>query len=369
MVGKKGGLVMKNMCNEAKKWLLCAMLLIGMHPLLLMSSQDNEQWTWLYHKMITSQEKELLADKKEVMFQKETDQSFSQLMFSWNAFRPEQGHFSFWVQARDAERHTWGTWHKMAEWGNQVQMSYATPGDGHTKYEHVRLESQRGRKSDAFRIRIVAHEGAPIDLIQSCTICVSDFTKFNAEDAQSLGELPSIKVRKVPKYSQFLLDHPRKDGLCSPTSCSMLTAYILQNDIDPVGFAEHAYDTGLGVYGSWPFNMAHAFERCGGSWRFSVARFASFKVLHGWIQRGIPVVVSVRGPLKGAATPYSQGHLLVVVGWDARSQEVICHDPAFSDPKKVRMRYAAADFLSAWERSRRLVYLADPLPHNNESIK
>lgn len=357
---KRRGVMIKNMRNKATKWCIWGIVCMGMQVYSI-CAQEYEPWTWLYHKTLNQTEKELFAAKKELIFQKETDHAFSQLMFSWNAFRPEQGHFSFWVQARDAHTHAWGVWHKMSEWGNNIQVSYTAPGDGHTKYEHVRLESQRGKKSDGFRIKIVAHEGTLTDLMHACTVCVSDFAKFNPEDAQSLTELPSIKVRNVPKYSQFLLDHPRKDGLCSPTSCSMLTSYILQDAIDPVQFAERAYDAGLGVYGSWPFNMAHAFERCGGTWRFCVARFASFKLLHAWMERGIPVIVSVRGPLQGAATPYAQGHLLVVVGWDARSQEVICHDPAFSDPKKVRMRYAAADFLLAWERSRRLVYLADPL--------
>ena len=78
------------------------------------------------------------------------------------------------------------------------------------------------------------------------------------------------------------------------------------------------------------------------------------------LQRGIPVVVSVRGPLQGAPRPYAGGHLLVVVGWDAEKQQVLCHDPAFASDAKTAKGYNIKDFLEAWERSTRLIYLAEP---------
>lgn len=140
----------------------------------------------------------------------------------------------------------------------------------------------------------------------------------------------------------------------------MLLGYLLGQEIDPLEFAEHSFDTGLDAYGSWPFNMAHAFERSGGEVYFAAARLNSFAGLYQRLKQGIPVVVSVRGYLAGAPKIYSHGHLLMVVGFDSERQRVICHDPAFPSDEKIFTSYPLKGFLMAWERSHRLAYLAEP---------
>jgi|SRR5579872_1167812 len=352
-----------------KKIVLITKVFLILFASCVLQADDTPPWTWLYHKRISPQDCEQHKNKRILHFSRENIDPFTQLMFSWNAIRPTTGYFSFHVSVRDAETKAWGTWHPMMEWGDQTQRSLITSSDGHSRYIHVRLEADAGHQSDGFRIKVVAHEGADMALLKAFSVCASNFEKFNEETSKNFGHLPSVRVHKVPRYSQFMLDHPRKDSLCSPTSCSMLTSFLVKSDIDPIDFAEKSYDHGLGVYGSWPFNMAHAFERCAGSTYFCVARFQSFAWLHSWLERGLPVVVSVRGPLRGAARPYAHGHLLVVVGWDQKTNEVICHDPAFDQLELVRKRYALQDFLLAWERSRRLVYLACPAQNQELGIE
>lgn len=325
-------------------------------------SAEKDQWTWFYQKKISREEAQAYENKKELLFLRDHVEPFTQLLFSWNAVRPAKGYLSFWVQARDKVTKSWGMWHKMIEWGADVQRSFLTPSDRFNHYVHVRLESVAGKSSDAFRIKIKAHDGARIADMKSFAVSLSDWSIFKPEDSRSLVDLDSVRVHKVPKYSQFMLEHPRNDSLCSPTSMSMMTAYLTNQDVDAINFAEHSYDNGLKAYGSWPFNMAHAYEVCNGSHWFAVARANSFRLLHTWLTKNnMPVVVSVRGPLAGAARPYAHGHLMVVIGYDAKRKEVICHDPAFENSAKTRKRYALRDFLEAWERSKRLVYLAGPL--------
>ena len=86
-------------------------------------------------------------------------------------------------------------------------------------------------------------------------------------------------------------------------------------------------------------------------------RLNSFAQLHASLQRKTPVIVSVRGWLGGAPKVYENGHLMVVVGWDAHKRQVICHDPAAKKVSQVVHAYAIRDFLAAWERSRRLSYV------------
>ena len=135
----------------------------------------------------------------------------------------------------------------------------------------------------------------------------------------------------------------------------------MSKQIDPIDFAEKSHDKGLDKYGSWPFNMAHAFELSQGKILFAVTRLHSFKNLHDHLCKGIPVVVSVRGHIHGAPRVYHNGHLLVVIGYDSKTREVICHDPAVPDSKLVKKRYELKNFIQAWERSHRLAYLADPI--------
>jgi hypothetical protein len=125
---------------------------------------------------------------------------------------------------------------------------------------------------------------------------------------------------------------------------------------DPYTFAQHVYDDGLKVYGSWPFNTAHAFEKSGGTHQYAVVRYNSFRDIHAQLTKGFPVVVSVRGYIQGAPKSYDNGHLLMIVGFDARKQRVICHDPAGKYKSTTLKLYPVASFLTAWELSKRLVY-------------
>ena len=145
----------------------------------------------------------------------------------------------------------------MMEWGTQVQRSFAYQNHG-LRYEHVRLEQPYGKHADAFRVKIMAHEGAVLSDLQAIFVALSDFTRFTQESDGIT--LPSVLIHNVPQKAQFGLDHPRNNHLCSPTSCSMLVSFLTKADVDPVDFAESSYDVGLNTYGSWPFNMAHAFE-------------------------------------------------------------------------------------------------------------
>lgn len=319
-----------------------------------------EAWTWLHRRVFDAQELENNKQKNELKSAKYDVDPFGQLIFSWNALRPETGYFSFYVQVRDAKTKKWGKWHQMAQWGAGIQRSYASARDSLTHYVHVRLEMRNNNLADAFAIKIESHEGADLSLMHSFVVSLTDFSRFRSElDDRRLYKLPSVRVRGVPKLSQFELDHPRNDGLCSPTSCTMLTSFLLNRPIDPLEFAHKSFDDGLDKYGSWPFNIAHAYECANGEAHFCVARLNSFASLHNHLKKGIPVVVSVRGSIKGAPKVYHNGHLLIVVGYDTRKKEVICHDPAAPTAHKTLARYALKHFLAAWERSHRLAYMAD----------
>ena len=316
------------------------------------------EWTCVHHMRCNEIVRTMNQAKKTLFFKKDRTSHFTQLIFSWNAIRPKEGYFSFYVQVRDAQSRRWGVWHHMADWGAHVQKSYLSKSDGSSSFVHVRLEMDNKSLADAFRIKIVPRQDASLSLIHSCAVALSDFNSFKTEQIVS-GELPSIHIKGVPTIAQFALEHEEHSRMCSPVSCTMLIHYLMGEYKDPLIFAAQAFDKGLGVYGSWPYNIAHAFECCAGRIHFFVSRMNSFIDLHEQLMKGIPVVVSVRGNLPGALKPFPHGHLLLVVGWDNEKREVLCHDPAAESDEKVFKHYPIADFLRAWECSHRLSYVAE----------
>lgn len=324
------------------------------------SNEPSSTWSWIFYRTFTKQE--LISHKNEprIFFEKESVPLFNQLIFSWNATRPKKGYFSFFVQVHSSKNNSWSSWHHMADWGAGVQQSVASKSDGIAHYDYVCLKLENTHLADAFRIKVESADGANMALLKACGVSFSNSNFFKSEvNDKQLYALPSVHIKNVPQLSQFELDHSQNDSICSPTSCTMLTRFLSHKKIDPLDCVLKSYDSGLKVFGSWPFNVAHAFERCDGKYWFFTTRLNSFAGLHQRLLLGLPVVVSVRGPLETAALPYKNGHLLVVVGWNAKKKEVIVHDPAFKNGSEVLHHYPIKSFLESWERSRRLVYLAE----------
>ncbi len=324
---------------------------------------DNSlgEWTWVYRKNFTERDCNAHKKKQQLIFMQEDVSPFTQLILSWNAFRPQEGYFSFYVQVRDALTNKWGIWHHVADWGDVTTQSFLSKSDGFSSHVYVRLEIDDKKYANAFRIKIESRNAANLSLVRSIIVAFSDFNFFKSELCSDIQNLSSVCLVGMPSIAQFALEHEDKGRICSPVSCSMVVQFIMGNSVDPLDFAAKAFDAGLGVYGSWPCNMAHAFERCEGKFCFFVRRMNSFKDIHFQLMQGLPVIVSVRGVLPGAFKPFPHGHLMIVVGWDNETREVLCHDPACEKNYEVFKRYPLESFLPAWERSHRLAYVVEPV--------
>lgn len=315
---------------------------------------EHKPWTWTTSIFFNH----TLKHKQQFFplnFRKESPYTFTQLICSWNAFRPQHGFYRFLVRVRYADTKRWSRWYRMMDWGKGVAQSYMQK-DELSSYHHVRLEIDPQHVAEEYEIKIESHDGAQLGLVKMVSVCVSTFSDFESEKAHEFSHLQSVMISGIPQISQMMLDHPKKEALCSPTSCTMVLNYLLKKKIDPVVFCQKVFDQGLEAYGSWPFNTAAVFEALQGQRFIRVERLASFKNLHSLLKQKIPVIVSVRGWIKGAPQEYQNGHLLVVRGFDAAHKKVLCIDPAFPDHKSTAVSYDLSSFLETWERSRRLAY-------------
>jgi hypothetical protein len=283
---------------------------------------------------------------------------FEQLIFSWNAQRPKRGMFIFWGRLHDRKTKQWLDWHKLATWGNHEQRTVSNARKK-SKHHFVRLEMDQPFLADGFEMHVQCKNGAKNTDLQLLSVTTAHRTQLHHETNKDFMHLPSIVLSGIPQISQKQLDHPDCDRACSPVAFFMLCSSLSAQSLDINQFISGVYDDGLSVFGSWPCNIAHGFVALDGMYGFAVQRLHSFSTLHKYVERGTPVPVSIRGTLSGAPQPYPDGHFVLVVGYNADTQSVMCHDPAI-DNEDILIAYPLNDFLSAWERSCRLAYVVVP---------
>ncbi len=185
------------------------------------------------------------------------------------------------------------------------------------------------------------------------------------------GRLPFVLEIEVPLRSQMI--YPNGGNVwCSPTSVTMMLAYWYSRTSSeqlasfntlqavPEIAVPLVYDPEYDGHGNWIFNTAFAASQ---GMVAHVAQFRSLDDLTPWLQAGVPVVISVawkQGTLQNAAIPSSNGHLLIVTGFDGEGG-VWTADPAGATADEVRRRYDAVELESAWQNnSSGAVYLIYP---------
>lgn len=278
---------------------------------------------------------------------------FDELLLSWNAIRPVEGKFLFYVSVNTGE---WSPWLLYAAWGNDEQSSFlSTTEEAPVRVYQDTLEVLNKEKATAFQIKIIPEGSATLDSIHALHV----YTNGNETQELQLPDSYSAPIYlEVPGLSQMTVDHPRYRDLCSPTSTTAVTRYLSEDHtIDPISFAQNVWDSGFNIFGNWVFNVAHASTYLGSQCKCWVERLNGFEQIYHYLTQGTPVVVSVRGPLAGSAQPYAAGHLIAVIGYDPLNQKVICMDPAFPTDVETHVFYDRSDFVDAWNRRGNISYI------------
>ncbi|MCB1112641.1 MAG: C39 family peptidase [Chlamydiales bacterium] len=278
---------------------------------------------------------------------------FDELLISWNAQRPEQGAFQLYVSLQVDG--VWSPWAFYALWGsnNQFTTQQEVQEFPMRVYQDC-VSVLEGKRASAFRVLVLSVDGAPLGRFRALHVTTTD---------KSMRGPPKKKSWKavslpVSGLSQMTQPDEVKERLCSPTSTLSVVRYLSgARDMSILQFADKVHDHYFLIYGNWILNVAQAYMELGDPWRCWVSYLDDFDAIHRRLETGIPVVVSVRGPLPGSAEPYSKGHLLVVTGYDPANSEVLCMDPAFPVDDAAHVRYRYEDFMEAWARRNHIAYL------------
>jgi hypothetical protein len=278
---------------------------------------------------------------------------FDELMISWNGNRPNSGNFLFYVSVKIRD---WSPWLLYATWGSDGQSSFNnTSPNAPIKVFQDALEVLEGKKATGFQIKIVPEGNASLDGLHKLHVYTNS---DQAKEAVQKMHYSLPAYIQVPGLSQMTLNHIRHMHLCSPTSSTAVTRYLSDKyTIDPLHFAQNVWDKGFDIFGNWVFNVAQAATELGPQWSCWVERLSGFDEIYQRLHQGTPVVVSVRGPLPGSASPYVEGHLIAVIGYDPSQEKVICMDPAFPSDDQTHVNYGLPDFIQAWNRRGRVAYI------------
>lgn len=288
---------------------------------------------------------------------------FREAIVSWNAETPPGSWIEVRLAAGRGER--WTTDYVLGVWSTDPARRHSVAGqrdaDGEVKTDTLVLRAPADRLRVS--VRFFAAEGAAPSRLHGLAVATSDA----GGGATDLAPLTAAwgRALDVPPRSQNL--YPDGGGWCSPTSTSMVLAYWagvlgrgeLDESVPAAAAATH--DATYGGTGNWAFNTAHAFALGGGELRAVVARLQRIEQLERLVAGGVPVIVSARwerGQLT-SAMDRSDGHLIVVRGFDAAG-DVLVNDPAAPSDAEARRTYRRAELDAAWARSRRTVYLIHP---------
>ena len=150
----------------------------------------------------------------------------------------------------------------------------------------------------------------------------------------------------VPFRSQAWEDKKISGHICSPVSIGMIMDYFGVN-IKSKELSEKVYDIPTDMYGIWWRSVQAA---AGYGFDGYVRYFRSYDEVGEYILQGIPIAACVcfgENELSGSATEESEGHVLVLSGFDSKGNP-ICRDGAWKTAKEGIVIYGREEFKNAW---------------------
>ena len=310
---------------------------------------------------------------------------FTRLVASWNADTPGGSRVRIETQVTTSAGET-SDWYVLGIWAaddRAVQRaSVVRQADALGRVDTDTLYA-RGEPFASYALRVRLERASPDEpspSIRAVGAEVADFA-YSADRATSTPLAAEAVELAVPALSQEI--HARQypqwggggEAWCSPTSTEMVVEFWGRGPgaddlawVDPaypdpsVDYAARGtYDAAYRGTGNWPFNTAYAA-------RFGLEAFVtqlrSLAEAEQFVRAGIPLVASIAsrpGELDGFLfSGGTNGHLVVIVGFDAAGNPIV-NDPAAWTDSTVRRVYDRAQFERVWLRgSAGTVYVIHP---------
>jgi len=296
--------------------------------------------------------------------------SYKEAIASWNASTPAGSWVEIQFRAQYGTR--WSKWYILGIWAGDDSTirrhSVQSQGDSDGFVAVDTFVSSRKKESTSkfqLKLRLFSADGTSTASVQNASVAYSTSAPKSASVSAGIPARWNTLI-DVPECSQMV--YP--DGgevWCSPTSTSMVLGYWNQGGEGALSCEDRVRAAVAGVYdwiydghGNWPFNTAYAATQ---GYEGYVARFTSLAPAEEFVAAGVPVIMSIawgKGDLTGADIESTNGHLLVLVGFDASGNPIV-NDPASPSDDSVQKTYLRSEFEPLWlEASGGTVYLIYP---------
>ena len=272
-----------------------------------------------------------------------------QAIVSWNIETPAGTWIEVLLKVRLNEQ--WMHPVSMGVWSSDIAFaSHSVPfEDQYLRVDTDVLKLKTPYKADALQIIVrLFSTSTDSPCLKSVMLTLSGSSSVSGYTSASRTCVE--RVLDVPLCSQMV--YPNGGNVwCSPTCIAMLLGYWGiggQNCSDRVRDAvQGVFDWMYGGYGNWSFNVAYAASK---GLEAYLVRMRSLADAERWIEIGVPLAISYawgKGELTGAPIESSDGHIVVLAGFDSNGDPVI-NDPAASSDEAVRRTYKRDEVEGLW---------------------
>jgi hypothetical protein len=259
------------------------------------------------------------------------------LLPSFSALTPAPPPFRFELAIKTAEG--WSRW-VAAETIGEASFPSLPGAVDRLRCDVDVFSAARAAESVRLRLRL------PVDAAATMTTAPWLVALSAADGRPSDDGMPGVTTRlNVTALSQMEQPPAIRARICSPT-CLTMVAHYWGVGAEVGDVARAVFHPRLDIYGVWPAAIRAAGALGIAGYLLRVPDWASA----AWcLARGMPLIVSVRyasGELTGAAIDKTDGHLLVLVGYEGDT--VIVNDPAAATRREVERRYRVDELRRVW---------------------
>jgi hypothetical protein len=273
--------------------------------------------------------------------------SFKELILSWNALRPPDGRYTFFIRVK--QNGQWSPWLYYAEWSAQGQIIFTdTPPHSFATAHEGKVKPKTGT-CDGYQVKVYGSGGTDLRGVHNLTVCTCNLDHFKIAEEQM--PLDFVFLDGVPRFSQLMTRNQRYNDLALPTAMTILLNHYLREKVTlPADFADKVIDDDTAFYESYSFNIAQASHYLNGRAFLEFSYLSSFATLHDHLVMGYPVIAFISGWFQGCPRPYRMEHAVCVIGYDPVENKVQCIDPGFPNDRATFTSYLLTDFLKGWAK-------------------
>lgn len=294
---------------------------------------------------------------------------FNEVLLSWNVDTPAGAGFCVELRIGRSADGLWSPYLYVGDWGDTLPPAerLVTCPQGRIDVDYFRSPERFDRAQ--YRLRAVGHPDCPTELrIRRIAVCLSDLTGIPPSVAPpedpAAPAPPAAWQRRLPvPFRSQATDNPDHAGrICNPASVAMVLAYR-GRDLPTAAVAAACHDPAHDIYGNWPRSIQAAYSLGLPGYATRLSDWAAVERL---IAADQPLVITIRvnapGDLAGAPYRTTDGHVLVLTGFDADGN-VAVNDPAARTAERGCLTYRRADLERVWMRERGgVAYVLEPAP-------